>query len=392
MAPATSWGEAAFAWIEAGFSRLAQYRRIAIVAIGAIAILARVALLHWQSVPQPKVHDEFSYLLAADTFAHGRLVNPPHPLWVFFDTFHVIQHPAYASMYPPGQGMVLAIGKILGQPWIGVLLSVAAMCMAFTWMLQAWVPPQWALLGGVLVWARFCVFSYWINSYWGGAVAATGAALVLGALARIWDQRRLRDAIIFGIGASILAVSRPVEGAIFTFPLAIALLWWAVRLDRTARAAAMKRIVLPVAAIVLCAAGFVGFYNSRVTGSPTVFPHFIEEKMITSAIFLWQHDKPPISYANPQFEDFYRNFLPSLYQASWPAAIGQWWYKAEDFWEFFLGPALSIPFLALPWILKKPRNLAASCHRRRCPRLDCGSLFITTRTMPRRSWPRFSFC
>jgi hypothetical protein len=356
LVPSTGWGESVFACLEARFSRFAQNRRLAIITIGAIAILARVALLPWQGVPQPKVHDEFSYLLAGDTFAHGRLANPPHPLWIFFDTFHVIQHPSYASMYPPGQGMVLAIGKVLGQPWIGVLLSVAAMCMAFTWMLQAWVPPQWALLGGLLVWARFSVLSYWINSYWGGAVAATGAALVLGALARIWDQRRLHDAIIFGTGATILAVSRPVEGAIFMFPLAVALLWWNIQLDRDARAVALTRIVLPAAAIVLCAAGFVGFYNARVTGSPTVFPHFIEQKMITTAVFLWQHDKPPIPYANPQFEDFYHNFLPSLYQASWPAAIGQWWYKAQDFWEFFLGPALSIPFLALPWILKKPRN------------------------------------
>ncbi len=355
--PKTAWGEPIFVWVEGKLSGLAQKKTLAVVTTGALAVLARLALLPWLFVPQPKVHDEFSYLLAGETFAHGRLANPPHPLWIFFDTFHVIQHPSYASMYPPGQGIALAIGKVSGQPWIGVLLSVAAMCMAFTWMLQAWVPPQWAFLGGVLVWARFCVFSYWINSYWGGAVAATGASLVLGALARIWDHRRLRDAIVLGIGASILAVSRPLEGAIFMFPPATALLWWAIRMDPPARAAAVKRILLPVAAIVLCAVGFVGFYNSRVTGSPTVFPHMIEQKLITTAIFLWQHDKPPISYANPQFEDFYHNFLPSLYQASWPAAIGQWWYKAQDFWEFFLGPALTIPFLALPWILKKSRNL-----------------------------------
>ena len=87
----------------------------------------------------------------------------------------------------------------------------------------------------------------------------------------------------------------------------------------------MRRIVLPIAAILACAAGFIAFYNWRVTGSPVVFPHFIEQREITTAIFLWQHDKPLIAYPNPQFDDFYHNFLPSLYQPGWPAAIELLW-------------------------------------------------------------------
>ena len=326
-------------------------------------IFGRMALLARFPVPVPGIHDEFSYLLLGDTFADGRLSNPPHPMWISFETFHVNWFPRYASMYPPGQGVVLAIGQILGNPWIGVLLSSAAMCAVVYWMLIAWLPGRWALLGGLTVWLKFGITHYWINSYWGEAVAATGGALLLGALGRLRRQSRARDALFFGLGLAILANSRPFEGLLFSLPAGLYLLYRLLSpsLSEAAASARRKAVLVPIFAVLILTALAMAGYNRNLTGHALLFPESLNIRTYhTAPMLIFEPSKPPLSYRNQQFEDFYNGWEREEYDHTLESLSCVTWLKAVRLFAAFCwwGMLLAVPGLCfvlrdrlmrLPW-------------------------------------------
>ncbi|HEX9344808.1 MAG TPA: hypothetical protein VF900_02730 [Candidatus Acidoferrum sp.] len=339
---------------------LAERKRLAIISIAAAEILLRVSLLGLLPIPVPQIHDEFAHLLAADTFAHGHLTNLSHPMWVFFDTTHVNQFPTYMSKYPPAQGATLALGQLLGAPWFGVLLSVAVMCAAVLWMLQGWLPPRWALLGGVLVMLRLGFSSYWINSYWGGALPAIGGALVVGAMPRLVRFRHSRDAVLLGLGAAILANSRPVEGLVICLPAIAALLVWLCSKKSPSWRVTLPRLILPFCSVMLLCGMFIGYYNWRVTGNPLLFPEMLNERTYsTSPDFIWQHPHPPIHYQNEQFQSFYNGWVREYWSENRIDSMGRAAKHAAmivlKFVYFFLWPELCVPLVAMPWILRDRR-------------------------------------
>ncbi len=248
--------------LEKLFGKAARGRTVAWIGIGLLALFLRGALLPFWPEPKPVIYDEFGYLLQADTFAHGRLANPTHRLSDFFESPYILQRPTYAAKYPPAQGLAMAAGQVIfGDPWFGVWLSSAAMLSALVWALQGWLPPGWALLGGLIA-LPLTISTYWMDSFWGGAVAAIGGALVLGGYARIARQNKSAHILTVALGLAILANSRPYEGLVFSIPVIIAF----VRLRPGWKAVALSMVIL------LPAAFATGYYNYRVTGNALQMP------------------------------------------------------------------------------------------------------------------------
>jgi len=216
---------AAFAWnskVQCAWQAIARRTRVSMALLFVLPIAMRLLLLPHHPVPTPEIYDEFSHLLVADTLLHGRLANPPHALPQFFETFFEFQRPTYSSIYPLGQGIVLAAGRVLsGVPWTGVLLVTGALCSLCYWMLRAWVAPGWALLGGILAVIEFGPLSQWMNSYWGGSLAAAAGCLVFGALPRLKAQWRARDGVLLGIGFAMHMLTRQFESLLLFLAIAL---------------------------------------------------------------------------------------------------------------------------------------------------------------------------
>jgi hypothetical protein len=315
---------------------------LAWTSVAIAALLIRLFLLPVWPIPQPRIHDEFSYLLSADTFSSGRVTNPSHPLWHFFETFHVLSVPTYASKYPPAQGLVLAFGQIVfGHPWFGVWLSAGAMAGALCWMLQGWLPSGWALLAGSIAMLRLAALGDWTNSYWGGAVAAIGGALVLGAYPRIVFRSRMRYSWAFWFGAVILVNSRPFEGMLLILPCSVALLGWAFRGNAFAcRNRAFH--LLGSGVILICAAGIaMGYQNWRVTGSPLRLPYLEYERQYSaSPLLMFESERQSPVYRNEQMRRYYEEISADF---SFGRSLEGGLRKLTDFGRtlrFLFGPLL----------------------------------------------------
>lgn len=332
-----------FRGIETRLGVLARRRALAVAAVAGLALALRAVLLPVNPIPAPIVTDEFSHLLLADTLVHGRLANPPHPMWRHFETIHVIQQPRYASMYFPGQGVVLAAGQVVGgHPWWGVWFTTGLLCGALTWLLQGCLPPGWALLGGLIAVLRLALFNYWVDSYWGGALAALGGTLVIGSWLRLRCKASVRYSVLLGAGAVILANTRPYEGGVLCVAVCGALGWQFLRGTGRERRADLLRVALPVICILLCGAALEAGYIRAVTGSPWHLPYTVNQQTYGWPMTAAWFQPRPLAHEHRQMQQYYLWEL-SLHESLFSVFVIL--IKITQLWCFFVGPTLSLALL-----------------------------------------------
>lgn len=245
--------------------------------------------------PIPFISDEFSYLFSAETFARWRLANPSPPLPEAFWSPHVLVEPAFAAKYPPGQGLVLALGLWLGHAAYGLLLSGIAAALALHWAGRALLPP-WASRTTTLLFVISALYlGDWTRTYMGGLVAFAAACLVFGFCLRAHRGQPSRAAFgLLGLGLAGLVLTRPFEGAIVGVLCASLYL-----VPLLAAARRHPRAWLQGSASVLAIVGLALLFqvtlNLRITGQATRLPHVeFHAQYMELPVLAWQTPAAPV--------------------------------------------------------------------------------------------------
>ncbi|HEY0157326.1 MAG TPA: hypothetical protein VGF28_08585 [Thermoanaerobaculia bacterium] len=340
--------------IAAAFDRLAERRLLATALVVLLAMSwAASSWLLRSGIPQPAMHDDHAVLLGGKMFANGRAAYPTHPLWPHFEQFHVLQVPKYASKYPLGNELLLALGiRLTGIPLMGAMVAAGLACAAVFWALLAALPPRWALAGAMAT-AIHPLLLNWSQSYRGGGLAAAGGALLIGATLRMATAPSPRLGAIAGAGLAMLATSRPYEGVVLAAGCALGLLCHRRR-----------GLLVPAAVAVLVVAVLallpIALHNRAVTGSYTTLPWQAYARQYDPAPqFVWEKAGPVPRYRNEEFRYIYEiDYRKKFDRVTAPGGLWQEIDRKIYFMQWMLTadpetrrPALQWPIFLFPLAL-----------------------------------------
>lgn len=177
----------------------------------------------------PAYHDEYSYLLQAETFAAGRLTWPAAPIRPdLFHQFHVLNEPKTVSRYFPWTGVWLAVTEPLPNRYWGHWLAGALATVFFFLSLETIAEIKSAVVGGLLIAVSpgLAVFSNMLLAHHPTMLALS---VFLYAFLLMIQKPNMGRATVAGLGLTLAMLGRPMTAAGFALPFGI---WLGVMLLR----------------------------------------------------------------------------------------------------------------------------------------------------------------
>jgi hypothetical protein len=174
-----------------------------------------------------------------------------------------------------------------------------------------------------------------MNSYWGGAMAALGGVLLIGAV----GVRRPFHGVAFGLGCAVLLFTRPFEGLIVVLAVVLFARVW------------RENLRTPLAIGVVALAAF-GYYNYRLTGDALTPPYRVTAKLYNEGNVL-----PGLSpRTNVEFRHVELRRMADEFEAkngrvfaTWETGLPFTWKKLTVWRIKLLGPLLMIPLAYGMW-------------------------------------------
>lgn len=211
----------------------------------------------------PRYSDSCVYLFQARLFAEGMLYTSPPSDPDFFSAAHTILTDKWYSQYPPGYPALLALGVILGIPWV-VNPFLGALTIVCIYLLAKEIYGDGvARLSAVLasISSFFLLMSSEFMAHTSTLFFVTSAVLSF-----VWmlkGRRGLLSSVVCGTSLGIAVLCRPYTTVCICVPLGIAAL------------VKQKQLVLwqVLVGLVPFLGGCVVFfvYNYATTGHPLIF-------------------------------------------------------------------------------------------------------------------------
>ena len=310
----------------------------------AVAIVTMIVIwFEWGSLHQvPVVHDEASYLLQAETFAHFRWTMPSPPIPAFFEQFHVLVTPTFASKYPPGHALLLVPGVWLGLPGL-VPLLLSGLAAALLFILVRRVTNGWVALLTYLLWLSMSATLAFRPSYF--SENTTSALWLLGwwSLLEWRETGRERWLNVLAACAGWMAITRPVTALAYALPVGI------VVLRAVARTRAWRSLLQPTA-IGVAIVAILPLWSAKTIGDWRHTPYSLYSKIYFpyDAPGFGLDTSPPkrtlpsdMQALNLEFEPLHAEYTP----AHLPIAFYERWRTL--FVDAFSGARLPLSLFAL---------------------------------------------